>query len=88
MSNGNGTAGHHDKFRVPEPGAIPTTQPDLPTHAIVELGTIQKISRMLGRLVLDGQDAAEMIMALQQARPTRLNELKQDPDGTAAPGTS
>lgn len=86
MSNGNGTSGPPDSFRVSEPGAVPTTQPQPFTHVVVEMKTIQKLFRFLERLVLDGQEAAELIMAVQQSRPIHRNEIEQQPEDPAMPG--
>lgn len=75
MSNGNGrTAATAAPFRVESQGAVPTTEAERPTHALVEMEMIGKLARLLSRIALDGQEAGELVMALQKSPVTRIAE--------------
>jgi hypothetical protein len=52
-----------------------STPPDQkPTHAALPLPVLAGLSRLLNRMVLEGQEAHELLNSLQQLRPIQLTE--------------
>ncbi len=55
----------------PEPQP-PAEQPQA-THAAVPAGLLSAMSRLLTRSAIEGQEAAELLQALQQCRPITVS---------------
>ena len=55
------------------------------THAAVPMQMIGQLSRLLTRMVTEGQEAMEVIQSLQQCRPISLSEPKEEARGITDP---
>ncbi len=60
-----------------KPNAISETS--APTHAAIPLTMLGSISRVLQRTAMDGQEAVELLQALQTIRPISLQRSPDEP---------